>query len=111
MDARLVKANGNVSADKGRVSIERGPLVYCAEWPDNSCDVLSVLLNQDPKFTIGHKEIEKTNVQTLILGAQTLNFNDGGKLQTKDETLTLIPYYAWGNRGKGEMTVWMPLAR
>ncbi len=108
MDARLVKANGKVAADKGRACIERGPLVYCAEWPDNDCDVLSVLLNQDPKFTIGNKEIANTNVQTLITGAQTLSFNDEGKLTTKDETLTLIPYYAWAHRGSGNMAVWLP---
>lgn len=108
MDARLVKANGKVAADKGRACIERGPLVYCAEWPDNDCDVLSVLLNQDPKFTIGDKEIANTHVQTLITSAQTLSFNVDGKLTTKDETLTLIPYYAWAHRGSGNMAVWLP---
>jgi uncharacterized protein len=108
MDTRLVKANGKVAADKGRAAIERGPLVYCAEWPDNDCDVLSVLLNQDPKFTMGSKEIANTKVQTLITGAQTLSFNEEGKLTTKDETLTLIPYYAWAHRGNGNMAVWLP---
>ena len=109
MEARTVKANGKVAADKGRVSIERGPLVYCAEWPDNTCDVLSVLLNQDPKFQIGHKTIQDTDVQTLTTGAQTLLFDDNGKLQAKDEVFTLIPYYAWAHRGNGNMSVWIPI--
>lgn len=109
MEPRLVRANGKVSADKGRAEIERGPLVYCAEWPDNDCDVLSVLLNQDPKFQTGNKEIANTNVLTLSTDAQTLTFNAEGKLTTTDETLTLIPYYAWAHRGNGNMAVWLPI--
>ena len=109
MDSRLVRANGKVAADKGRAAIERGPLVYCAEWPDNTCDVLSVLLNQEPKCTIGHVTIAETDVQTLVTSAQTLKFDDNGRLQTTDETLTLIPYYAWAHRGNGNMAVWLPI--
>ncbi len=109
MEPRLVKANGRVTQDKGRAEIERGPLVYCAEWPDNSCDVLSVLLNQEPQYTMGEKVIEGTTVKTITTDAQTLNFDERGRLNTKDERLVLIPYYAWAHRGNGNMTVWMPI--
>ena len=108
MEPRIVRANGLVAADKGRVAIERGPIVYCAEWPDNQCDVLSVLINQEPQFQMGSKEIMNTTVQTLTTDAQTLNFDQQGKLQTRDEQLVLIPYYAWAHRGPGKMTVWIP---
>ena len=37
-----MKANNKVEADRGRIAVERGPIVYCAEWPDNDFDVLSV---------------------------------------------------------------------
>lgn len=43
MEPRTVKANTKVEADRGRVAVERGPVVYCAEWPDNDFSVLSVL--------------------------------------------------------------------
>ncbi|MDO4993415.1 MAG: glycoside hydrolase family 127 protein [Bacteroidales bacterium] len=109
MEPRLVKANGRVQADKGRAEIERGPLVYCAEWPDNTCDVLSVLLNQEPQFTMGTKDIMNTTVQTLTTDAQTLTFDERGRLTAKDERLTLIPYYAWAHRGSGNMAVWLPI--
>lgn len=109
MEPRIVKASGKVAADKGRVAVERGPLVYCAEWPDNTCDVLNVLINQDPQFTMGEKEIQNTTVQTLTTDAQTLNFDASGKLVTTDERLVLIPYYAWAHRGNGKMTVWIPI--
>ena len=48
MKPRIVKANGKVEADRGRVAVERGPLVYCAEWPDNDFNVHNILLNQHP---------------------------------------------------------------
>lgn len=108
MQPRTVRANGQVAADKGRVAIERGPIVYCAEWPDNKCDVLSVLINQEPQFALGTKEIMNTTVQTLTTDAQTLNFDKTGKLHANDEKLVLIPYYAWAHRGPGKMTVWIP---
>lgn len=109
MEPRVVRANGNVGADKGQVSIERGPIVYCGEWPDNDCNVLSVLMNQEPKFALGSKEIMNTTVQTLTTDAQTLKFEENGKLAAKDERLVLIPYYAWAHRGNGNMTVWFPI--
>ena len=108
MQPRTVRANGQVAADKGRVAIELGPIVYCAEWPDNKCDVLSVLINQEPQFALGTKEIMNTTVQTLTTDAQTLNFDKSGKLNAADEKLVLIPYYAWAHRGPGKMTVWIP---
>jgi hypothetical protein len=109
MEPRTVRANGKVAADKGRVAIERGPLVYCAEFPDNDCDVLNVLCNQEPKFSLGKKTIADTEVQTLVTDAQTLNFDTDGKLVAKDVKLTLIPYYAWNHRGPGNMAVWLPI--
>lgn len=50
MEPRMVKANVKVEADRGRVAVERGPVVYCAEWPDNSFGVMNVLMNRKPAF-------------------------------------------------------------
>ena len=108
MEPRTVRANNKVEADRGRVSIERGPLVYCAEHPDNSFDIMSALINQTPAFTLGKGEVAGTPITTLITEAQTLDFNKAGKLTTQDQRLTLIPYYAWCHRGSGKMRVWLP---
>ncbi len=92
MDARTVEANEAVEADRGLVAVERGPLVYCAEWCDNNSNVLEATLSSVPTFTLGNKTIiGKHNVQTL----------------TTDNGLILIPYYAWAHRGEGNMTVWL----
>ena len=108
MEPRIVRANNKVEADRGMVAIERGPLVYCAEHPDNQFDIFSALMNQEPQFTLGKAEIAGTPVVTLTTDAQTLDFNKQGKLITKDQKLTLIPYYAWCHRGSGKMRVWLP---
>ena len=108
MEPRIVRANNKVEADRGMVAIERGPLVYCAEHPDNQFDIFSALVNQEPQFTLGKAEIAGTPVVTLTTDAQTLDFNKQGKLTTKDQILTLIPYYAWCHRGSGKMRVWLP---
>ncbi len=42
----------NVEADRGMVAIERGPIVYCAEWPDNDFDIMGTLVNQKPKMPL-----------------------------------------------------------
>ena len=60
MEARTVRANNKVEADRGMVSIERGPLVYCAEHPDNNFDIMGALINQNPKFVLGRGEISGT---------------------------------------------------
>ena len=108
MEPRVVRAINKVVADRGMVAIERGPLVYCAEHPDNNFDIMGALINQEPTFTLGKSEIAGTPIQTIITDAQTLNFNKQGKLETQDQTLTLIPYYAWCHRGSGKMRVWLP---
>ncbi len=112
MEARLVKALEDVTDDQGRVSVERGPLVYCAEFPDNDFDLGGMLLNQHPLFqTDGmtmHTEQANYNLVSLTTNAQLLNFDDSGALATTPESLRLIPYYAWNHRGPGRMLVWLP---
>ena len=93
MEPRLVQANEQVEADRGRVAFERGPLVYCAEWPDNNGDVLEAKIAERPSYTLGKKEIAQTDVVTI-----------------STQGLTLIPYYAWAHRGKGHMAIWFPTA-
>lgn len=123
MEPRTVRASEKVEADRGMVSIERGPIVYCAEWPDNKFDIKSVLINQNPEFTLEQRDLEafipeaskaklntyKTQqITTLTTDAQTLAFDKQGKLTTEEVKLTLIPYYAWCHRGNGDMKVWIP---
>ncbi len=107
MEPRTVRANARVNADRGMISIERGPIVYCAEHPDNSFDIAGVLVNQEPRFQLGDAQIAGTPIKTITTDAQLLNFDKSGRLTTDDVHLTLIPYYAWCHRGSGKMQVWL----
>ena len=108
MEPRVVKAHDAVRADQGRISVERGPVVYCAEWPDNpGFSVRSILMNQAPDFSVEHSGM-LGGVDVISSAAQTLAFDAGGRLVATDVTLSLIPYYAWCHRGSGEMSVWLP---
>ena len=108
MEPRTVKANTKVEADRGRVAVERGPVVYCAEWPDNDFSVLSVLMNQKPEFTVERKSDLLCGIDEIKTVAQALSYDEKGCLAVRNVMLTLIPYYAWAHRGAGEMAVWLP---
>lgn len=108
MEPRIVQAHNAVSADRGRIAVERGPLVYCAEWPDNDFSLSGVFMNQNPEFEINEHPELLYGITTLTTDAQELRFDDNGRLQAKDVKLNLIPYYAWAHRGSGNMMVWLP---
>ncbi|MDM8159571.1 glycoside hydrolase family 127 protein [Labilibaculum sp. K2S] len=107
MEPRTVKAHPLVEADQGRVAIECGPVVYCAEWPDNDYSVLSAVIPQKPVFTVENKPDLLYGINMIHTEAQVLNYNTQGKIEVKDVQLNMIPYYAWAHRGSGEMTVWL----
>lgn len=109
MKPRLVKAIDKVCSDKGRVSVECGPLVYCAEWPDNTNDVRSCLLQKSPNLELVYKPDLLGGINVIsTTSAQSLKYESDGTLSVKPMKLTLIPYYAWDHRGaKGSMTVWL----
>ena len=116
MPVRTVVASPRVSDDRGRVAVERGPLVYCTEWADNEgIDPHHLLLSRKPQFdvlpTYGIENKEGNgqtfNVTAISAQVQEASISDDGKLAAKDVTIKLIPYYAWNHRGAGKMDVWL----
>ncbi len=107
MTPRIVAANSNVAANRGRVAVERGPIVYCAEWPDNDFDIQKTIVSPHATFTPA--VTGKVGGLTELKGkAQYLSRSDNGGWQLGNVDLTLIPYYAWAHRGEGQMAVWLP---
>lgn len=90
MPVRRVLSHEKVDTNRGRVALERGPLVYCAEWPDNQDRVYGLTVSDTAEFQVEARP-ELLNGITVIRG----------------EELTAIPYYAWAHRGPGEMMVWL----
>ncbi len=95
MEPRLVEANANVKDDLGRVAVERGPLVYCAEWIDNADDLPSYSIADDPDFKV-------VDAPDVVGGIKKIT-----AATDKPSRLTLVPYYAWNHRGIGKMQVWI----
>ena len=116
MPVRTVVASPRVSDDRGRVAVERGPLVYCTEWADNEgIDPHHLLLSRKPQFdvlpTYGIENKEGNgqtfNVTAISAQVQEASISNEGKLAAKNVTIKLIPYYAWNHRGAGKMDVWL----
>ena len=120
MPVRLLEAHPLAEEIRNQVVVKRGPLVYCLESMDiaNGEKIDNVLIPADIKLTPKKITIEGSPIVALEGKARVAPaISWEGVLyrpvvQTeKTVDIRLIPYYAWGNRGKGEMTVWMPLAR
>ena len=106
MPVRRVAANEAVEEDRGRVAVERGPLVYCAEGPDNDGRVTNLVL-ADGSQLVAETRPDLLNGVVVIKGEAEALSEKGGKIIAEKKTVTLIPYYSWANRGRGEMTVWL----
>jgi DUF1680 family protein len=108
MPVRRVVAHEAVKDDAGKVALERGPLVYCAEWPDNGGRVLNLALPEGRPLRAEFQP-DLLNGVAVIKGEATAAAKDpDGQTAAKKQPFLAIPYYAWAHRGPGEMAVWLP---
>ena len=109
MPVRRVVANTQVAADRGRVALQRGPLVYATEWPDNpSHKVRNLLLRDSDTLTADFEPTLLNGVEVVKGKAIALAHDAAGKVVRTEQEFRAIPYYSWANRGKGQMLVWIP---
>ena len=113
MSVRKVYASNKVAADTRKVALQRGPLIYCAEGADNENDILSVSLKKNGKTEVsnylpdklcGIREIYAEGYREA-LQEELYSFEEPAREAC---TVTLVPYYTWGNRGLNQMRVWIP---
>jgi DUF1680 family protein len=110
MDVQRVMANEKLADDNGKIAIQRGPIMYCAEWKDNEANQ-AALLSLKMLFLPRQYNADLLNGVMTVLKAEvkSINVDEANQnVSTVTSTLTAIPYYSWANRGKGEMTVWFP---
>jgi uncharacterized protein len=106
---RHVTASDNVPADRGRVALQRGPIVFCVEWPDTpNGRVRKLLLPDDQPLTTRFDPALLNGVQVIEGRGFNVATNEFGRSFKRLQDFTAIPYFAWANRGPGEMTVWIP---
>jgi DUF1680 family protein len=121
MKPRLIEANPLVEEIRNQLAVMYGPLVYCLESTDlpKGVSLQSISLPRDVKLSARFD-------RDLLGGATVLEgkaesaaeqpwgdelYREFKPSAAKSVDVKLIPYYAWANRGKSEMTVWMPLGR
>ena len=107
-------AHPKVAADRGRVCLRRGPVVYCVEATDNGGSVRDIALPQDAHLESHFEESLLGGVTTLLGKAWRRAPIDWGNqlyqttLPDKETKITAVPYHAWNNREVGPMSVWLP---
>jgi len=94
MEVKRVITHKNIPSNGGLVALEYGPIVYCAEEIDNTTDVSQLKINDNEDVSVEYRP-------NLLNGVNVL-------FSENENPFTLIPYYAWSNRGVGKMKVWIP---
>jgi DUF1680 family protein len=120
MEVMAVEANPKVREDIGKVAFTRGPIVYCLEEVDNGdnlhlCQVEERILHSGKgievaeNHALGHRinMLLVPGVRMLPEETETTLYRKVTEAKERSVTLRLVPYYAWNNRGEGEMSVWI----
>jgi len=110
MSVQKIIANDQVVADKKRFALERGPIMYCLEGPDNKdATVQNIVVDKNATVAAVYKPDFLNGVTVLQMeGSSSSRQLNSDALITSKQTVTAIPYYAWANRGPSEMAVWIP---
>jgi hypothetical protein len=104
MPLQRMKAHPRVQSDVGRVALQRGPIVYCAEGVDNPVDPRGLALPPHTRLEAKHRDDLLAGV-TVIEGKALAKPLHGAK--AKQVKFMAVPYYAWDNRAPGPMAVWL----
>jgi DUF1680 family protein len=111
MPVRRIVAHENLPDDIGKVALQRGPIVYCAEWNDNGGKTDNIMIPRAVSFSEEFKKDLLNGVTILKATTPSVTISaNGEKISTEPHSFIAIPYYAWANRGEGEMTIWFPTA-
>jgi uncharacterized protein len=109
MDVKRIVASDSVKENIGRVALERGPLVYCIEHPDNGGKAMNIILPDNAESSTQYEANVLGGVVTIQCEASVIQLSsDGSSVSTVKEKITAIPYFTWANRGEGQMQVWIP---
>jgi DUF1680 family protein len=110
MDVKKIFANDKVLDDKNRFALQRGPLVYCLEGPDNTDGaVMNIVVPKDASIETKYQPDMLNGIISLHMnGTSTKRQLNSDELLKSEQQVTAIPYFTWANRGSSEMEVWIP---
>lgn len=108
MKTYMVEANSHVTADRGKLAVERGPLVYCMEGKDNGGIIDNVVIDKNMGFTIEPLHVNGVKgMVALKAQAKRVGYNAQAGLEVVSDGIKLVPYFYRAHRGTSPMTVWM----
>ena len=108
MPVRRVLAHANVEADRDRVALQRGPIVYAAEWVDNpDGKTRNIVLPDTNPLTTEFRSDLLNGVQIIKGRSFGLARTEAGSVTKAEQDFMAIPYATWANRGRGQMNVWV----
>ena len=108
MPVRRVVANPKVEADRDRVALQRGPIVYAAEWVDNpNGKTRNIVLPDSSPLTTEFRNDLLNGVQVIKGRSVGLSKTESGAVTRAEQDFLAIPYATWANRGRGQMNVWL----
>jgi DUF1680 family protein len=108
MEIKKIVSIDKVVNNHGKLAIQRGPLIYCAEWVDNHNKTGNIVIPSSTSFATQFSPALLNGVMVLQTEAPVVVIKNNETISTERKQISLIPYYSWANRGKGEMTVWFP---
>jgi len=109
MDVARLMANPQIEADRGRVALKCGPIIYCFEQCDNTVPVNRIILAKNPEFNVEFRK-QFISAPDDAEAAKNSAARDVAVITCKDyqgNELTAIPYCVWDNRAAGKMAVWV----
>ena len=112
MGALFLRSSSRIRETYGKVAVQRGPLILCAEEADNGPDLHRLRLDASgevslepcPRLGAGAVQLRVQGVRTELQSAGSYTTD---RPRSEAAEVILVPYHLWGNRGKGEMRVWM----
>mgnify|MGYP000878165764 CR=1 FL=1 len=108
MEINYVVANENVTVDRGKIALQRGPIVYCAEGVDqHNGYVRNILLPNNTKLDSKFEPGLLNGVEVIKGKAFGYSYNTDNNLIFAEQDFTAVPYYTWSHRGMTEMSVWI----
>ena len=108
MPVRRVVSNYQVMANRERVALQRGPIVFAAEWPDNpNGKVRNIVLPDANALSSDFRADLLNGVQVIRGRAVGLALDETGAVRRTEQPFMAIPYATWANRGRGQMAVWL----
>jgi len=109
-ETKIITARAELKQNTNRISIQRGPIVYCVEGTDNNGKAWNIVIPETTRFETIDYKVQDEPVKALTAEVPVVDLAENGlSVKTEKRKIIAIPYYTWANRGRSEMQVWLPI--